>query len=65
MKTLTLCLLVSPADNLLQTDWIQINVGPDLDPICLTLMVFLKEFFKKLILKKKISRQQKSIKITQ
>ena len=34
------------------------KVGPDLDPNCWT--VFLKEFFsKKLILKKKISRQKK------
>ena len=33
-------------------------VGPDLDPNCLTLITFLKEFFKKDM--KKISRQQKS-----
>ena len=30
----------------------QQNVGPDLDPICLTLTVFLKEFFKKVAFKK-------------
>ena len=29
------------------------NIWPDLDPNCLTLMVFLKDFLKKLIKKKK------------
>ena len=51
---------VSSADNQCKTVWTQIrpdknvgpdlsdkNVGPDLDPNCLTLMVFLKEIFKK------------------
>ena len=28
------------------------NVGPDLDPICLTLMVFLKEIFEKVYYEK-------------
>ena len=31
--------------NSLYPDQAQQNVGPDLDPNCLTLMVFLKEFF--------------------
>ena len=31
------------------------NVRPDLDPTCLTVMVFLKEFFKKIELEKKLS----------
>ena len=38
--TLTLCLLVSSADNLsnrLDTDQARQDVGPDLDPNCLTL----------------------------
>ena len=51
---LTLCLLVSSADtqlqiaNSLDSDQAWQNVGPDLDPNCLTfkLLVFLKEFFK-------------------
>ena len=38
------------------------NVGPDLDTNCLTLMVFLKDFLKEFILKKK-SRQKKHDKI--
>ena len=40
----------------MQTVWIdqaRQNVGPALDPSCLTLMVFLKEFSKKVDLKKK------------
>ena len=52
---LTLCLLVS-SDNPLQTVCIQ-NVQPDLDPNCLTLMVFLKEF----LILNKINRPQKSM----
>ena len=55
---LILCLLVPSADNL-QTVWTQIkpdilscliwvhNVGPDLDPNYLTLIIFLKEFLEK------------------
>ena len=46
MPTLTLCLLVSSSNSLDPVQTRQ-NVGPDLDPNCLTLMVFLKEFFKK------------------
>ena len=37
------------------------TVRPDLDPNCLTLMVLLKEFFKKDDFEKKISRGQKGI----
>ena len=33
--------------NSLDPDQAQQNVGPDLDPNCLTLMVFLKEYFEK------------------
>ena len=40
------------------------NVGPDLDPNCLTLMVFQKEFFEKDDFEKKNSRQN-ALKITQ
>ena len=54
---LTLYLLVSSANNFANSsdpNQAQQNVGPDLDPKCLTLMVFLKDFFSKnLILKKK------------
>ena len=61
---LTLYLLLSSVDNFykqLDQDQTRQNVGPDLDPICLhdTQMVFLKEFFKKLILKIN-SRRHKS-----
>ena len=35
----------------LLTVWTQ-NIRPDLDPICLTMMVFLKDILKKFILKK-------------
>ena len=38
------CLLVTFA-NSLNPDQAGKNVGPDLDPNCLTLMVFLKDFF--------------------
>ena len=54
---------MSSADNLckqLDPDQARQNVGPDSDPNCLTLMVFLKDFFEKVILKK-IHRQQKSM----
>ena len=54
MKCLTLYLLVSSADILCK----QGLVGPYLDPKCLPLMVFLKEFFEKVAFEK-ISRRQK------
>ena len=60
----TLCLLVSSAENLCKqfgSGSGPTNVGPDLDPNCLTLMVFLKEISEKLIAKK-ICRRQMSTK---
>ena len=50
----TLCLhrLLVTFANSLDPDQAQQNVGPDLDLNCLTLMVFLKDFFEKMILKK-------------
>ena len=54
------CHLLKTFANSLDQDQDQQNVGPDLDPNCLTLLVFNK-FFKKVDLKKKISRQNKSI----
>ena len=55
-------LLVSSADNLCKQ--FGQDVGPDLDPNCLTMMVFLKEFFEKVAFEK-ISRRQKACKIIQ
>ena len=55
MILLTLYLLVSSADNFCKQfgpNQARHFVGPDLNPNCLTLIVFLKEFFEKLILKK-------------
>ena len=61
----TLCLLAPSADtfaNSLDPDEARQNAGPDLDPNCLTLMVFLKYFFEKVDFAKKkiISRRQKT-----
>ena len=39
------------------------NVGPDLDPNCLTLIVFVKEFFLKKLICNKTSKQQKHEKL--
>ena len=50
------------ADNFckqLDPDQARQNIGPDLDPNCLTLIVIRKEFFEKFDLEK-ISRQQKN-----
>ena len=44
---LCLCHLLIIFANSLDSDQARQNVGPDLDPNCLTLMVFLKEFFEK------------------
>ena len=45
---LTLCLLVLSADNLnICNQFAGQNARPDLGPNCLTLIVFLKEFFEK------------------
>ena len=46
------CHLLIAFSNSLDTDQDRQNVGPDLDPNCLTLVIgFLKEFFEKVILK--------------
>ena len=42
------CYLLITFANSLNPDQDRHNVGPDLDPNCLSLMVFLKEFFEKL-----------------
>ena len=49
------------------TVWTQMNVGPDLDPNRLTLIVFLKEvfFLKKFILKKSQQTTTKARKTSQ
>ena len=41
------CCLLITFTNSLDPNQDQQNVGPDLDPNCLTLIVFLKEFFEK------------------
>ena len=58
------CRLLITFANSLDTDQARQSVGPNLDPNCLTLMVFLKDFFKKLILKKN-PHTTKNKKITQ
>ena len=55
------CHLLITLANSLDPDQARQNVGPDLDPNCLTLMVFLKEFFETVDFEKKISRRQKSM----
>ena len=48
LRPFNLCLLVSSAivfANSLDPDQDRQNVGPEVDPYCLTLMVFLKEMF--------------------
>ena len=55
---------VSSADtftNNLDPDQAQYNIGPALDPNCLTLMSFMKQFKKKMIIDK-ISRWQNTLK---
>ena len=47
------CLLITFA-NSLDPDQAQQHVGPDLDPSCLTLMIFLKDFFWKSVFKKNL-----------
>ena len=56
------CLLIT-FTNSLDPDQDQQNVGPDLDPSCLTLIVFLKEFFEKVNFEKVSRRQQKPEKL--
>ena len=58
------CLLKTFA-NSLDPDQNQQNVGPHLDPNCLTLMVFLKGFFEKVYFEKKSAEDNKSMKNTQ
>ena len=65
MPTITLRLLVSlliTFANSLDPDQARQNVGPDLDPNCLTLMVFLKEFFEKDDFEKKYQQMSKHMK---
>ena len=63
IKSLPHHLLITFA-NSLELDQARQNVGPDQDPNCFdTLMVFLKEFLKKVDFEK-ISRRQKALKIT-
>ena len=55
-------LLISFA-NSLDPDQEQQYVGPDLDPNCLTQIVFMKEFYEKVNFEKKASRQLKHEKL--
>ena len=57
-------LLITSA-NSSDPDQAQQNVGPDLDPKCLTLMVSLKEFFEKVDFDKKSPDNKKARKIAQ
>ena len=47
--------------NSLEPDQARQHIGPDLDPNCLTLMVFLKEIIEKVDFEKKISKRQKGM----
>ena len=51
--------------NSLDSDQALQNVRPELDPNCLTLMVFLKEFFRYVDFEKKSADDKKSVKISQ
>ena len=51
--------------NSLDPDQARQNIGTDLDPHCLTLMIFLKDLFEKVNLKKKSTDDKKACKITQ
>ena len=51
--------------NSLETDQARQNVGPDLNPNCLTLMVFLKELFEKVVFDENSAEDKKACKITQ
>ena len=46
LPTSVVCCMITFA-NSLDPDQARRNVGPDLDPNCVTLMVYLKEFFEK------------------
>ena len=54
------CQLITFANNL-DPDQARQNVGPDLDPICLTLLWYSWKNFSKNLILKKISRRQKSM----
>ena len=66
-QSLTRCLLAHHLlitfANRLDPDQARQNVGPDLDPNCLTLKWYSKKNFSKMLILKKISRRQKSMKI--
>ena len=51
--------------NSLEPDQDRYNVGPDLDPNCLTLIVFMKEFLEKVNYEKNQQTTTKARKITQ
>ena len=62
---ITPCLLVLSSDNLckhLDPDQARQNVGPNLDPNCLTLMIFSKEYFAEVDFEKKPAEDNKSMK---
>ena len=59
------CYLLITFANSLNPDQDRHNVGPDLDPNCLSLMVFLKEFFEKLFFVKSQQTTTTARKITQ
>ena len=59
------CRLLMTFANSLDSDQARQNVGPELDPNCLTLMVFLKEFFRYVDFEKKSADDKKSVKISQ
>ena len=56
------CGLLIIFSNSLDPDQDRQNVGPDLDPNCLTLIAFLKEFFEKVRFEKKSTDDNKSLK---
>ena len=45
--------------------WSNSNVGPDQDPNCVTLMIFMKDCFKQVLQKKIICSQHNACKLTQ
>ena len=57
-------LLITFADSL-DPDQARLNVGLNMDPNCLTLMVFLKDFFVKVNFENKITEDKKACRITQ
>ena len=55
------CRLLITFTNSLNPDQDRQNVGPDLDPNCLTLILFLKETFENIILKERSADSNKSM----